>query len=59
MQKLSPVLVELVKLIARDLAHADLTAQRMQADTPRKRPGTSAYGFKPNSSRRFLSCRPP
>jgi hypothetical protein len=36
MQKLSPVLVELVKLIARDLARADLAAQRMQADIPRK-----------------------
>ena len=36
MQKLSPALVELVKLIARDLAR-DLAAQRMQADTPRKR----------------------
>jgi hypothetical protein len=37
MQKVSPALVELVKLIARELARADLAAQRVQADTARNR----------------------
>jgi hypothetical protein len=54
MQKLSPALVELVKLIARDLARAGLAAQLMQADTRRKRqdrPCTPASQRKHGSGR--------